>query len=37
VTLLAGVGAEQARQALDAADGNVRGALAALGIAPPAR
>jgi N-acetylmuramic acid 6-phosphate etherase len=37
VTLLAGVGAEQARQALDAADGNVRGALTALGAAPPAR
>jgi N-acetylmuramic acid 6-phosphate etherase len=36
VTLLAGVGAEQARQALDAADGNVRGALTALGVAQPA-
>lgn len=34
VTLLAGVGAEQARQALDGAGGNVRGALAALGVAP---
>lgn len=33
VTLLAGVGVEQAREALDAADGTVRGALAALGVA----
>ncbi|MGH3295496.1 MAG: N-acetylmuramic acid 6-phosphate etherase [Trebonia sp.] len=36
VTLLAGVGAEQARQALNAAEGNVRGALTALGVAPHA-
>jgi N-acetylmuramic acid 6-phosphate etherase len=37
VALLAGVGAEQARQALRAAGGNVRGALTALGIAQHAR
>lgn len=37
VALLAGVGAKQARQALDTADGNVRGALTALGIAQHAR
>ena len=33
VALLAGVGAEQAREALDAADGTVRGALTTLGVA----
>jgi N-acetylmuramic acid 6-phosphate etherase len=33
VALLAGVGAERARQALDAAGGNMRGALTALGVA----
>jgi N-acetylmuramic acid 6-phosphate etherase len=33
VLLLAGVGTQQARQALDAADGTVRGALTALGVA----
>jgi len=33
VALLAGVGAEQARQALGAAQGSVRTALAALGVA----
>ena len=36
VAMLAGVGAEQARLALDATDGTVRGALAALGVAQPA-
>lgn len=36
VALLAGVGAEQARQALQAAGGNVRGALTALGISQDA-
>jgi N-acetylmuramic acid 6-phosphate etherase len=33
VAVLAGVGAGQARLALDATDGTVRGALAALGVA----
>jgi N-acetylmuramic acid 6-phosphate etherase len=36
VAVLAGVGAEQARRALDVTDGSVRGALTALGVAQPA-
>jgi N-acetylmuramic acid 6-phosphate etherase len=36
VALLAGVGAERARRALAAADGNARGALAELGVRSPA-